>query len=360
MEKKLKTRFMKWLLAVGVTSAIAVSSPIGAQAQETVRDFKGEELVVQTLTGTAGKFFRDIAKPFEKKYNAKIVHLESLSSDTVAKMRANAGSQESDVWMVAESWATVLEKEGLLEPLTVKGVPALETLMPSGRRKNDTFMLMSLAAMNITYNKNKVSAADLPKSWADLADPKYKGRLILPAANSTFAVMLIELLNKRGGGTTTNIDPAIAELKKIGPNVMTYWTSFDQNFNLMNTGQAWIAISSSDRTIDQALKGAPVGATYPESGTIFIGNAVGVSKGTEHKDLAEAYVNYLLSKEVQKLMADQIGQIPTVEGVDVSPAVKELNPQGVAMKNSLSPDWGEIAANQAKWIERYTKEIVSR
>ena len=85
MEKKFKTRFMKWLLAVGVTSAIAVSSPIGAQAQETVRDFKGEELVVQTLTGTAGKFFRDIAKPFEKKYNAKIVHFESLSSDTSPK-----------------------------------------------------------------------------------------------------------------------------------------------------------------------------------------------------------------------------------------------------------------------------------
>jgi putative spermidine/putrescine transport system substrate-binding protein len=360
MKTKLKTRFMIWLLAVGITGATAASSQSAAQAQEAVRDFKGEELVVQTLTGTAGKFFRDIGKPFEKKHNAKLVHIESLSSDTVAKMRANAGNQESDVWMVAESWATVLEKEGLLEPLTVKGVPALESLMPTGRRKNDAFMLMSLAAMNITYNKNKVSASDLPKSWADLADPKYKGRVILPAANSTFAVMLIELLNRRGGGTVTNIDPAMAELKKIAPNVMTYWTSFDQNFNLMNTGQAWIAVSSSDRTIDQALKGAPVSATYPESGTIFIGNAVGISKGTQHKELAETYVNYLLSKDVQKLMADQIGQIPTVEGIDVSPAVKELNPQGEAMKNSISPDWGEIAANQARWIERYTKEIVSK
>ncbi|PVE22947.1 hypothetical protein DC522_18340 [Microvirga sp. KLBC 81] len=360
MKTKLKTRFMTWLLAAGVTGIMATSLPSNAQAQEAVRDFKGEELVVQTLTGTAGKFFRDIAKPFEKKFNAKLVHIESLSSDTVAKMRANAGNQESDVWMVAESWATVLEKEGLLEPLTVKGVPALETLMPTGRRKNDAFMLMSLAAMNITYNKNKLSEADLPKSWADLANPKYKGRLILPAANSTFAVMLIQQLNKAGGGTVTNIDPAIAELKKIAPNVMTYWTSFDQNFNLMNTGQAWLAVSSSDRTVDQALKGAPVSATYPESGTVLIGNAVGVSKGTQHKDLAEAYVNYLLSKEVQKLTADQIGQIPTVKDVDVSPAVQALLPQGEAMKNSESPDWGEIAANQAQWIERYTKEIVSR
>jgi putative spermidine/putrescine transport system substrate-binding protein len=360
MQMKLRTYVKKWLLTAGVTGMVTVSAHLGAQAQEAARDFKGQELVVQTLTGTAGKFFRDIGKPFEQKYNAKLFHYEGLSSDTVAKMRANAGNQESDVWMVAENWATVLEKEGLLEPLTVEGVPALKTLIPAGRRKNDTFMLMSLAAMNITYNKNKISQADLPKSWADLADPKYKGRLILPAANSTFALMLIEQLNKAGGGTVTNIDPGVAELKKISPNVMTYWTSFDQNFNLMNTGQAWIAVSSSDRTVDQALKGAPVSATYPEGGTIFIGNAVGISKGTKHKDLAEAYVNYLLSKEVQKQMADQIGQIPTVQEVDVAPAVQALLPQGDAMKNSKSPDWAEIAANQAQWIERYTKEIVSK
>ncbi|MBT1157153.1 ABC transporter substrate-binding protein [Aminobacter anthyllidis] len=351
-------RLAGMLIAGGLFAGVAL--PQAALAQEAPRDFKGEELVVQTLTGTAGKFFRDIAEPFEKKYNAKLSMFESLSSDTVAKMRANAGNQESDVWMVAETWGTVLEKEGLLEPLSVKGVPALETLMPTGRRKNDAFMLMSLAAMNITYNKDKLKPEDLPKTWADLADPKYKGRLILPAASSTFAVMLIEEFNNAGGGDVKNIDPAISELKKIAPNVMTYWTSFDQNFNLMNSGQAWLAVSSSDRTIDQALKGAPVGATYPASGTVFIGNAVGVTKGTQKKDLAEAYVNYLLSPEVQKLMADRIGQIPTVKDIEVSQNVRELLPQGDAMKNSLSPDWGEIAANQAQWVERYTKEIVSK
>ena len=76
----------------------------------------------------------------------------------------------------------MLEKEGLLEPLSVEGVPALETLMPTGRRKNDAFILMSLAAMNITYNTDKVKPEDLPKSWSDLADAKYQGKVILPTA----------------------------------------------------------------------------------------------------------------------------------------------------------------------------------
>jgi putative spermidine/putrescine transport system substrate-binding protein len=357
VKMKLKAQVMTWLLAAGVANIMGSGV---AQAQETARDFKGETLVVQTLTGSAGKFFRDIAKPFEKKYNAKLVMYESLSSDTVAKMRINAGHQESDVWMVAENWANVLQKESLLDPLTVKGVPALETEMPTARRKNDAYMLMSFSAMNIAYNKNKLSPADLPKTWADLADPKYKGRLILPAANSVFAIALMDKLNKLAGGTAANVNPGIAELKKIAPNVMTYWTSYDQNFNLLNSGQAWIAVSSSDRTIDQALKGAPIGATYPASGTLFVPNAVGISKGTKHRDLAETYVNYLLSKDVQKLMVERIGQIPAVKGVDIPPAVQALIPQGESMKNTASPNWEEIIPNQAEWVSRYTQEVVSQ
>jgi putative spermidine/putrescine transport system substrate-binding protein len=340
-------------LAVGMV-------PMNATAQEQVKNFKGEELVVQTLTGTAGKFFRDTAGAFEKKYNAKLVMFESLSSDTVAKMRANAGRQESDVWMVAESWASVLQGEKLLEPLTPAGVPNMQKLVPSGRGKGDAYVNMSTSAMNLTYNKNKLSQADLPRTWEDLANPKYKGCLLLPAANSSFSTTLIAKLNYIQGGNNDNIDKGIESLKKISPNVMTYWTSFDQLFNLINSGQACLAVGSSDRTIDQAQKGAPVGATYPEQGTIFLANAIGVSAGTPHKELAETYINYLLSEDVQKLTADRIGQIPYLQGIEMPENLKELLPSDTAMKNSPTPDWSVVMQKQPQWTDRYVKEVVSK
>lgn len=357
MGYKARYRNLVWLGAAVVLSMGALPA---ANAQETAKDFGGEELVVQILTGSAGKFFREIAAPFEHKFNARVEMYESLTSDTIAKMRANAGSQESDVWMVAENGATLLAREGLVEPLTVTGVPNLEQLVPAGRKPGDAFVNMSTSGMSLTYNKNKLSADDLPKTWADLANPRYKGCLLLPAANSSFATALLVKVNALGGGSNDNIDPGFGSLKKITPNVMTYWTSFDQLFNLVNSGQACLAVGSSDRTIDQAKRGAPVGATYPAEGTIFLANSVGISQGTEHKELAEAFINYLLSEEVQKMTGERLGQIPFRTGVGMPASDKALLPSDEAVKNSPTPDWAVVMQKQPQWIERYVKEIINQ
>jgi putative spermidine/putrescine transport system substrate-binding protein len=340
--------------------ALVAGIGIGVAPTAAAQDFKGEKIVVQTLTGTAARFFRDIGPAFEKKHNAKLELFEMLSADTVAKMRVNAGNQESDVWMVAESWARVLEAEKLLEPLSLTGVSNIPKLVPAGRRTGDTYVNMSISGIGLAYNTNKLTAADMPKTWADLANPKYKGCLLLPAANSTATIMMIAKLSYVLGGNNDNIEPGMDALKKIAPNVMTYWTGFDQMYNLLNSGQACLAVGFTDRTIDQVQKGAPLGAAFTEQGTMFIGNAVGVSKGTKKRALAEAYVNYLLSDEVQKQTADRIGQAPTVKGIDMDDKLKKLLPDEAAMQKSPTPDWAEIVARQAKWVERYTKEVVSR
>ena len=49
--------------------------------------------------------------------------------------------------------------------------------------------------------------------------------------------MLIAKLTQQATGSLDNINPAIATLKELGPNVPTYWTSFDQAFNLLNSGE---------------------------------------------------------------------------------------------------------------------------
>ena len=214
--------------------------------------------------------------------------------------------------------------------------------------------------MCIAYNTERLKAADLPKRWDDLADPKYKGRLILPAANNVHSIMLMLKLAMQHGGGINDVDPGVTGLKDISKNVSTYFTSYDQNFNLLNSGQAWIAVTSTDRSIDQVLKGAPIRTFYPEQGTVFISNSIGVSKGTKHKEMAEAFLDFILSKEVQNGIADKLGLMPVRHDVDITPAVKAQLPQGKALANSLMPDWSQITRNQAAWIERYTKEITSK
>lgn len=357
VKSNFRQRLATWLVALGSSLGIACA----AVAQETAKDFKGEELVVQTFGGTVAAYFRDVlGKQFGEKFNAKVAVTEGLSVDTVAKLRASNGDPEFDIWVVSESWSPLLQREGLLEPLSISSVPRLNELASFARRPDDAYFNFSRTSMTIAYNTEKVSAENLPKSWSDLADPKYKGHIILPAPNNVHSIMLMLKLAELNGGGKDNIDPGLGELQKISPNVATYFTSYDQNFNLLNSGQTWIAVTSMDRSIDQVLKKAPVKVFYPEEGTVFISNSIGVSKGSKHKEVAEEFLNFLLSKEAQRGMSEKLGFMPVRDDVDVDPTIKALFPQGKSLENSLIPNWEQVTNSQAAWIERYTKDVTSK
>ena len=147
--------------------------------------------------------------------------------------------------------------------------------------------------------------------------------------------MLIAKLTQQATGSLDNINPAIATLKELGPNVLTYWTSFDQAFNLLNSGETWISVTSTDRTIDQALKGAPVKSYFPEEGTTFVSNTVGIAKGSTHGKLAEVWINFLLEKEQQGRIASNLAS-PVRSDVAIDPKVAELLPSGKARKLAVA------------------------
>jgi putative spermidine/putrescine transport system substrate-binding protein len=344
---------------LAATAAIGASVLLasGAFAQEA-QDFDGEELIVQTYGGTLAIYFRDtFAAEFNEKYNADVQVQEGLSTDTVAKLRADGGVPHVDTFMVTEPWAAVLQAENLTLPLDAAKMPALGEIEAVARTEGDSYAVFSRTSMVISYNTDLVKPEDLPKHWKDLSDPKYKGQVTLPVPGNAHAVMLMAKLAHLETGSIDNIDAAITDLKTIAPNVLTYWTSFDQAFNLLNSGQNLISVNSMDRTIDQVKKGAPVSTYFPEEGTIFLGNTLGIAKGTEHQALAEAWINFLLEKEQQERIANVLGFVPVRGDVSVDPAVAALLPQGEALKNSLYPSWADIANKQADWIDRYTKEV---
>jgi putative spermidine/putrescine transport system substrate-binding protein len=349
------------LLAGAAYVGLDVSTNGIAVAQGAPKDFKGEELVVQVYGGSVGKWWDGaLAKPFAKQHNVKLTVVEGQTGDVVAKMRANAGRPQFDVWMAAENGANIIAAEGLSEPLRVATMPNLASVIPTGRKSGDAFVFFSLASTTFAYNTKQLKADDLPKKWADLADPKYKGKLLLPGGANVFSTMMIARLAHLYGGSVDNVDPAFAALKKIAPNVQTYWTSYDQCFALLTSGEASIAVTAADRTVDMALKGAPVAAHYTDDGGIFIGNAVGISKGTEHRELAEAYLNYVLSPKSNEATANAFGFIPVNKDTTMDPKVAALLPQGAAYTNTLQADWVKISQNQSAWAQRYAKEIVSQ
>ena len=144
---------------------------------------------------------------------------------------------------------------------------------------------------------------------------------------------------------------AEAKLAELKPNVVKTWTSANDTINMLNQGEISVAVLL-DYSYTTAKNANPDYIWVdPAEGSFSGYNMLNIVKGCENKELAEAFIDYYLSYDVQLAEA--------LDGVDapVRPDV-ELTAEQAAnftygedmIANLKLPDWNVIAANQANWI----------
>jgi len=357
MRRVLRSHVIGLMLA-GLLVILIGGAGRGAAAPQ---NFGGEQLVI-TIPG--GEQEEDLTKyvvqPFEKLYNARISIVEGSTFDILAKLRAQRANPQIDVWTMGEPGPVIARDEKLVEPMTVADMSSLGTLIPAAQwnRLPDgsyPFVDFELTAIAVGYNPK--FAHQVPTSWNQLADPMYKGHLLMPNMNVSAGVVLLVALARANGGSERNIDPGFAAAAKVRQNAITLWTSHDQVATMLSQGTAWVAVESVDRLGPLNRSGAPIDIDYPEDGVVAVGNSMGISAGTRHKKLAEAFLNFLLAPEQEGPLSNAGVFFPPVQGVHISPQQSLYYPPYV-MKKAIALDWEQIAQQSDAWQERWNKEIV--
>lgn len=325
-----------------------------AQAQGGAPDFKGERMVVNSFGGSFGAAWKQhVSDPFGKMFNAQIATVDAITGEATAKVLASRNNPQIDVVILGDSGAAVLSQQGMYEPLTEDAVPNLKQLASIARISGNPYAEFLFASEVLVYNKNQVAAP--PTSWSELFDPKYKGRIVVPdLGNSVSGPVFLVHQARMNGGSVQNIDPGFAALQRLKPNVITYWTSQQQISGLLSSGEASLGIWSSDRAAALILGGAPVGLCRLKEPTAMFGNAIGIVKGTKHKKMAEAFVNFVLSKEVQSNFMSAVMLAPTNTGAVLTEAAKPYvaDPGGAEVI-----DWAVVAKEMPAWLDRWNRTI---
>ena len=184
---------------------------------------------------------------------------------------------------MAEPGPVIARDEKLVEPMTVADVPNLAKLIPAAQwnRLPDgsyPFVDVELTAIAVGYNPN--FAHTVPTSWNQLADPMYKGHLLMPNMNVAAGVVLLVVLARINGGSERNIDPGFAAAAKVRQNAITLWSSHDQVATMLTQGTAWLTVESVDRLGPLNRSGAPIDIDYPRRRVVAIGNSMGIAAGT--------------------------------------------------------------------------------
>jgi len=201
-----------------------------------------------------------------------------------------------------------------------------------------------------------------PTGYTDLWRPEFKGHVGFSSAASGTGMRALMILNHIAGGTDTNVDPGFRLVKDLvqKQQITIFPTSSSDFNNIMQRGEIWIGVQFSEGGLQFAALGAPVAYVYPKEGVSLGVSTVVVVKGAPHQDLAQAFVNEMLSAEFQRELAIERWGIPVRAGVSLPPEYARqlpLTPAEWKSARMVNHNWPVLAEHFNDWSQRWLREV---
>ena len=333
-------------------AALAATGMAGAQTKTIYIGMNG---------GTFEKAYTQYVFPaFEKANNVKVVVVPGTSSDILAKAQANKDKPQMHVMFLDDGIMARAIGMGLCEKQRPSA--ALNEIYPAARFKGDMASGVSLGMTGLAYNAKmfKEKGWAPPTSWMDLADPKYKGKVVFQSASaSSFGLHGFLMFNRIQGGSEKNVEPGFkAWPTTIGPNVLEYIPSSAKLSEMVQTNEAAIFPLTPTGVAAMKTKGIPVEYANPKEGSVVLIVGQCVIANNSEPELAQKLTEFLLSPLAQANVLQYGSQIPTNPK---APVVGEGAAQVAAingyMKTAITVDWDSINANRPAWNARWNKTI---
>ncbi|HXV78894.1 MAG TPA: extracellular solute-binding protein [Candidatus Binatia bacterium] len=258
---------------------------------------------------------------FEKRFpGIKINHVDATADKLAVRAitEARGGRVIADVFQISlENILQLNEQKLTLEQVSPEAAAYPDNL------KSPYWLASSLTIITAAWNTNLVKKGDEPKEFDDLADPKWKGKLIGEPRD-------VEILMGLAGHKFKNDEKAINLIKKIAANNVEFHRGHSDLAELLVAGQAAACFSCySHHYPPRIRKGAPLG--YMLSEGIATINATALAKGAPHPNTALLFARWAASEEGQKVYAEG-GRNPAHPKVDPVEKIRpaKIYPIGIA------------------------------
>jgi len=304
-------------LALAAAGALAASGALAADATDMAAA-KNEGKVVW-YTSTPIKQAQQIANLFETKTGIKVELFRSGGSAILRRFNqeAQAGKMAADVLTHSDpAAAAIMADKGMFVPFKPEGFD-----MVSGVAKDSggLWVAQRLNVMTIYLRGDKVPAADRPKKWADLLDPKYKGKMVMtdPSFTSLQVTVVGTFAKERGWSF----------YEGLRKNDVMIVQGNQQVSDMIKKGERLIAVGALDSyAADDRKAGHDIDTLYPSDGVFVIPSPTSVVKGSPNPNAAKLFAAFNLSKEVQEIFPNSGGYAARsdVKSPKGSPAFNDL------------------------------------
>jgi iron(III) transport system substrate-binding protein len=253
---------------------------------------------------------RRVVDVFTKRWGVKATWTRFTTAPLQDRFGAEMGSGSSpaDLILISNSpWFGFAKQKGWIVGPKDVGLPGwpkgqVPALYPRQYLTNSSSAIVQLQPNVIMYNKNVVSAADAPKTWDDLLDPKWKGKIIMVDPTSSPAyVDLWWAVSKKNGGV-----PYLEKLRAQATRLYAGATPITQ---ALASGEAAIAVPGVPSIAAQLIaSGAPIGTVIPPT-TTGPEAVIGLTTGAKHPNAAKLFAYFLLTPQGQALLNADPGSV---------------------------------------------------
>ena len=270
---------------------------------------------------------KDVLREFEEEFDVK-VRYDDFATNEDLYVKVKQGGSSYDVIFPSDYMIERMIKEDLLVKLDKYNIPNMENIDgrfidPDYDPNNEYSVPYMWGTVGIIYNKTMV---DPPSKWADLWDEKYKGEIImLKSQRDTLAVALKKLGYSMNTRDMKELEEAKEELIKQKPLVYSYLG--DEIKDAIVQENAGIGVVWSGDAVAMIRNNPNLEYVIPEEGTNLWFDAMVIPKGSENKELAEKFIDFMLRPEISAKNADYIGYSTPIA------KARELLPEDI--KNSL-------------------------
>jgi len=326
-----------------LTAAWVPTDPAGAADPALVAAARAEGHLTWYTTQIIDQLARPLGDGFERLYGVKVDYIRADANEGARRILAEsaAGRMQADVF------------DGVASPVVAKQGLVMNYIPDSARRlpakymdKDGHWLATNLYVYTLGVNTDLVPRGAEPKTFADLLDPKWRGRMAWSGRASTSSApgFIGAVLAAKGPDKGMDYLRALSK-QGIAPVGVSARQLLDQTI----AGEYAIAIEIlNNHAAISALRGAPV-AWAPLDLSLVASSVISATREAPHPNAARLFLDFVMSPQGQVVYRDH-DYIPV--DPDIAPADPRLRPDGVSFKGYDAPP-DELEAAVPRWFAIY-------
>ena len=291
-------------------------------------------------------------KAIHKNLGIEVPSDNKNSGQAIAALIAEKASPVADVVYLGGIAADPARDAGVLTPYKPKGWDKIPANL---KDPNGYWFTIHSGTLGLFINTAALGNRPVPKSWADLLKPEYKGMVgYLDPTSAAVGQLGVMAVNLALGGSYENLDPGINFFRELAKNqpIVPKQTSYAR----VISGEIPILIDYDFNAYrGEYTDKAPVQFVIPKEGTLVIPYVMGLVKGGPNPENGRKMLDYVLSKESQTMWGN--AYLRPVFSQYLSAAAKSRFLLASEYARAKPVDLKKLASVQKQIVERYQNEV---